>query len=143
MIILTAVTVIILFYYTRETYLLRKESQKQTSNLLTPYLALKRLDGALFLKNLGKGIAKEIIFSSEVQINGNFILNIPVIGPDEEKPLLVSDKESNGFWSVRYTEIPNSLSFVYWDTLSNKYCASFVKLSQYQTGFSELSQRKI
>ena len=64
--ILSFVTMLLLFWYTLETFKLRKESQKQTDALWRPLLDL---DGnspwiisnfPLKLLNLGKGIAKNI-----------------------------------------------------------------------------------
>ncbi|MDO8657705.1 MAG: hypothetical protein Q7K55_03120, partial [Candidatus Levybacteria bacterium] len=58
----TAITVVILYYYTKETYLLRKEAQRQTDTGFTPYLTLRSFDGSVHMSNLGKGVAKEICF---------------------------------------------------------------------------------
>ena len=140
---LTGITVILLFFYTGETYRLRKETQKQTENIFTPYLALKNLEGQLYLINLGKGIAKDVVFNPDIKINGELVANISVIGPGEEKGISVLSKEGDGFWSVLYREAPNDISFVYWDTLGNKYKANFVKVSQYLGGFSQMSQRRL
>src|SRR3989338_6125217 len=90
---LTGLTVIILYYYTRETFLLREEAQKQTEHLFTPYLGLRNSEDGLNVINLGKGIAKEIIIDSTIQIEGRAILCIPVIGSNEERPLFYSSKE--------------------------------------------------
>lgn len=141
MILLTTLTVIILYYYTKETYLLRKESQKQTDAAFTPYLTIRSSDGEIYLSNLGKGIAKDVHFET-FSVGNNKICNFPSIAPGEKRELRVWDGKNNGYWGLSTSEAPNTISFQYSDLLGNAYVASFEKQNEYQWMFNELSQRR-
>ena len=143
MIFLTALTVLILLVYTKETYLLRKESQKQTTNLLTPYLAFKTVEGDLYLANLGSGIAKDIIFGSEAKISGQPLLNINAIGAGSESKLYYPDTEEDGYWAVHLRDMPESITLSYFDQLGNKYEAKYTNESRYKGGYIEVCQKRL
>lgn len=144
LLLLTALTALIVFYYTKETYLLRKETQKQTLNLFTPYLALRYSeDYSLLLVNLGKGIAKDVTFDPTTQSENQIMLSVPIIGAGEEKLFRVQSESGEGTYSAQYCKTPDNISLVYFDTLGNKYKAEFIKLKQYGNEFTELYQKML
>ena len=140
MVILTAITVIILYFYTKETYLLRKESQKQTQNQFIPYLSLRNLDEGATFSNLGKGIALNIKVDPSIQINSRPILIIPSIGAGENRVLYYMSKSGNGAFSLRARELPNQIDITYEDILRNKYKASFLREYEGMGVFKEVEQ---
>ena len=138
--LLTALTVLILSHYTKETYLLRKESQKQTEHLFTPYLSLRNSEDGLELVNLGKGIAKDATVDPSIEIEGSKILPIPTIGPGEERSLYYLDKEGQGSWHVHGRNVPDKILLTYLDTLGSKYRAQFVRIPNTHGLFNEVFQ---
>lgn len=138
----TAITVVILYYYTRETYLLRKEAQRQTDVGFTPYLTIRSYEGTVNISNLGKGIAKEVHFE-EIFVGKNRVSDIPTIGPDEKRGLQVHDVKESGYWSLSTHEAPDVIAITYKDLLGNVYSVEFSKNAEYQGGFIELSQRRM
>jgi len=143
MTILTAITVIILYYYTKETYLLRKESQKQTQNQFTPYLSLRNLEEGATFSNLGQGIALNIKVDSSIQIDSQPILIIPSIGAKENRVLYCMSKSGNGAFSLRARELPDQIDITYEDILDNKYEASFLREYEKMGVFKEIKQKLV
>lgn len=141
MILLTALTVILLLYYTKETYLLRKEAQNQTSAAFTPYITLRSFENCVHISNLGKGIAKDIRFEP-FSVGDNPICNVPTIAPEEKRELRVLDAKEGGYWSLQTRDTPDVISLQYSDLLRNTYFASFQKRKDYQGTFIEISQNK-
>lgn len=140
---LTGLTVIILYYYTNETYLLRKESQKQTAHLFTPYLSLRNSEDGLKLVNLGKGIAKDVVIDSSIKIEGFSVLPIPTIGPSEERFLYYPSGNGEGSWHVRARLVPDQFSLTYKDTIGNEYEARFMRHENTHGVFSVTQQTQI
>ena len=122
---LTALTAVIVFYYTKETYLLRKEAQTQTQSQFTPYLALRNLEGGATFSNLGKGIALHVQVDSSVKVNSGLILLIPSIGAGENRGLYHMSKHGEGAFGLSAGELPDEVSVTYSDIMGNKYQASF------------------
>lgn len=143
MTLLTAITVILLFYYTKETYFLRKEAQKQTQIQFTPYLSLRNLEDGATLSNLGKGIALNVQFDTSVQVDNRPILIIPSIGSGEARKIYVADKKEKDAWSVYSRELPDKVSITYSDITGNKYKASFLREYKGMGVFKEFEQNKI
>lgn len=142
-IFLTAITVLLLFYYTKETYLLRKESQKQTQSQFTPYLTLRNLEDGATLSNLGKGIAKEVQVSSSVKISSQPILLIPSIGAGEKRGIYHMDEDKEGAWVVSARDLPDEVLVTYSDILGHKYNASFKKVYEGWGIFKEATQGRV
>ncbi|MFA6430318.1 MAG: hypothetical protein WC229_02455 [Candidatus Paceibacterota bacterium] len=140
---LTAITVFILFYYTRETYLLRKESQKQTQIQFTPYLSLRNLDSGATLSNLGKGIALHIQVDPSIQIESQLILLIPSIGAGEDRILYSMSKNGDGAWGLITRQLPDEVGITYSDILGNNYKASFSREYKGMGVFKEVKQNKL
>lgn len=143
MIFLTAITVLLLFYYTKETYLLRKESQKQTQSQFTPYLSLRNLDEGATLSNLGKGIALHIQVDPSVQIESQSILMIPSIGAGENRVLYYMSKNGDGAWGLTARQLPNEVNITYSDIMGNKYEVSFLREYQGMGVFKEVKQNQL
>ena len=140
---LTAITVILLFYYTKETFLLRKESQKQTQSQFTPYLSLRNLDSGATLSNLGKGIALHIQVDLSVQIESQPILIIPSIGAGEDRALYCMSKDGDGAWGLIARQLPNEVSITYFDIIGNKYKALFSREYRGMGIFKEVKQNQV
>ena len=58
--IAVVLTGLVLIWYTIETQLLRKESQKQTEIQIRPFVIVERKDRKIFLKNIGQGPALNV-----------------------------------------------------------------------------------
>jgi len=143
MTILTALTVLILFYYTKETYLLRKESQKQTQIQFTPSLALRNLKEGAAFANLGKGIARSVQVSSDVQIQSRPILLIPSIGAGEDRKLYYMGEKGDAAWIAQARELPDKVQVSYLDALGHEYRASFTREYSGMGVFREVTQERI
>jgi len=139
---LTAITVILLFYYTKETYFLRKESQKQTQFQFTPYLSLRNLENGATFSNLGKGVALNIKVDESVQFNGQPFLIIPSIGSKENRLLYYMLKDKCAL-SLDSIDLPNKINITYSDIMGNKYEASFLREYEGMGVFKEVSQKLI
>ncbi len=141
--LLTAITVILLFYYTKETFLLRKESQRQTQSQFTPYLSLRNLEDGATLSNLGKGIALHVQIDPSTQIKSQPILIIPSIGAGENRVLYHMSKQGNGAFTISAKELPDNIIITYSDVMGNKYKASFLREYQGMGVFKEVKQNKL
>jgi len=139
---LTTITVVLLFYYTKETYFLRKESQKQTQFQFTPYLSLRNLKNGATFSNLGKGVALNIKVDESVQFNGQPFLIIPSIGSKENRLLyyMLEDKYALSLESIY---LPDKINITYSDIMGNKYEASFLREYEGMGVFKEVSQKLI
>lgn len=125
LLLLTALTALIVFYYTKETFLLRKEAQKQTQSQFTPYIALRNLEGGATLSNLGKGVALHVQVDEQVEVDSGKILLIPSIGSGEERKLYHMNKRKDGAYTLMTRELPDKIGVTYSDIMGNKYEASF------------------
>ena len=133
---LTGITALILLVYTKETYLLRKESQKQTYHSFVPYLVIQNVkDEGLYMVNLGKGIAKDVIFEKQASIDKEQpLVNIGAIGAGEKKKMYKHSKDREGFWGINYggyKELPEQFSISYEDLQKNKYEATFKNQTEF------------
>jgi hypothetical protein len=143
MTILTAITVVLLWYYSRETNLLRKESEKQTLIQYTPYLSLRNLEDGATISNLGKGIALNIKADDSVTVKSCPLLIIPSIGPGEDRELYMMLENNIGACGVYAKELPSDVKITYQDTLGNNYEASFLREYKDFGVFREISQKKL
>jgi hypothetical protein len=141
--ILTTFTVLFLYYYTKETYLLRKEAEKQTQVQFTPYLALRNMEEGAAFANLGKGIARDVRVDDSIKIRSNSILLIPSIGAGEDRKIYQMSKDGNGAFSVHAYELPDVVAITYFDTSGKKYFARFEKEYKGMGVYKEVEQRKI
>ena len=145
--IFTGMTVVILFYYTRETYLLRTETQKQTEHLFTPYLSVRNSEDGLKVINLGKGIAKDVRAIGYIPSSGTetvsikVTLPIPTIGPTEERYLYYMDGENA--WHLHASMAPDDLRLTYSDTLGFRYKTEFKKTPGTYGLYNETSQMRV
>lgn len=107
-----------------------KQSSEKT---FTPYLVLGHgSDGDLFLKNLGNGIAKDIVFrEANTTISGRTIANISSLGSSEEKAVL-SSTDGENYWRVSKREFSEDVALNYRDLLNNPYSALFRKSPQFR-----------
>lgn len=86
--IAVVLTGLVLIWYTIETQLLRKESQKQTEIQIRPFVIVELKNRKFFLKNIGQGPAlnvsvRPVQVSSDEQIIIKFGDMIPTINPGE------------------------------------------------------------
>ncbi|MCB9811930.1 hypothetical protein H6783_03380 [Candidatus Nomurabacteria bacterium] len=137
---LTALSVGILFYYTKETYLLRKETQKQSQVGFTPYLSLRNLESGATFSNLGKGIALHVQTKDGIEVDSGKILSIPSIGPGEDRNLYHTSKDGKSAFTLYARELPDTIVVTYSDVLGNKYEASFSRVYPSFGVFKESSQ---
>jgi hypothetical protein len=102
--IAVALTGGVVIWYTIETQLLRKETQKQTEIQIRPLVIIEITDRTFFLKNLGFGPAlnvqiRPIQVSSEADIIIKFEKMIPILlqnEPVESKPEGFREGKSSG-----------------------------------------------
>ncbi len=125
--LLTALSAIIVFYYTKETYFLRKEAQKQTQIQFTPYIALRNLEEGAVFTNIGKGIALNVRVDESITVDSGKILLIPSIGSGEERKLYHMHSPSNSALVLYARELPDTIKVTYSDVAGNKYEAVFVR----------------
>jgi len=140
MTILTAITAVLLFIYTRETYLLRKESQKQTQSQFTPYLSLRNMKDGATLSNIGKGVALHINFDESTKADNLPILIIPSIGAGEHRVLYCMSESGNGAYSTDTLRLTDQVSITYEDIMGNKYQARFAREYSGMGVFKEVNQ---
>lgn len=140
---LTALTAVIVLYYTKETYLLRKEAQNQTQSQFTPYLSLRNMEEGAIFSNLGKGIALHVQVDPLIKFDSQSILLIPSIGAGEERKLYQMAKDGDGAFSVWARQLPDEVSITYADIMGNKYKASFSREYPGLGVFKETIQRQV
>jgi len=140
---LTALTAVIVFYYTKETYLLRKEAQKQTQSQFTPYLALRNMEEGALFANIGKGIALHVKIDPSVKVSSQPILLIPSIAAGEDRKLYQMSKDGDGAFSVWARELPDEVPITYSDIMGNQYEALFTREYPGFGVFKEKIQRKL
>ncbi|RJP79505.1 MAG: hypothetical protein C4522_10375 [Desulfobacteraceae bacterium] len=92
--IAVVLTGVVLIWYTIETQLLRKESQKQTEIQIRPFVIVELKNRKFYLKNLGHGPAlnvkiRPVQVSSEESIIIKFGETVPTINPGETIELKV------------------------------------------------------
>lgn len=140
-IFLTAITAGLLLFYTRETYLLRRESQNQTQSQLTPHLSLEGSEskGAI-LSNIGKGIALSVYFDETIQVDGQPLVVIPAIAAGEGMSVHRMASRSLGFHTVDTLSLPDMVSLTYKDVTGKKYRAEFSRVYDGLGVFKEVKQ---
>lgn len=143
MVLLTVLTVLILYYYTKETYLLRREAQRQSQFLVTPYLSLhSKANAEVVISNIGKGIAKNARFEPAWNVKGD-VQGFSLIAPAETRDVLevVNDLLEN----VSTTQIPDGvqINIEFEDILKNSYRAEFRRSYSTNGRFVELFQSQI
>ncbi len=114
-VIILAITAVIIFWYTVETYWLRRESQRQTELQLRPFVvleAVRQIEGVGFqVKNIGNGTALNIrIGSVLVKYEGTLseVIGFPdtVSSLSQGESILVSHREEHEKESVKITANP-------------------------------------
>jgi len=114
---LIGATVVLLFFYTKQTYLLRKATVAQNELMLRPSIIALSGNNGIRLKNIGNGSAINI-YIEEIEVSG---ISIPELGFNNEKMLLRIDV------SEIFVEPHKELKFVFSGSSENAKFNKFIK----------------